>query len=129
MWSSFKGECGRHFKFAFIFGTPQSNSLILSDSQFRELETGGYFIPAGPRDQVFHRKPVQEIDNSEDRLGANEDPDIHQEDVTEAIHADEQPAPNPGEAMRRSSRVKQPSMKLLEMISLQEDWGKRQMSC
>ena len=83
-----------------LFGEAQSDSLILSQSQFKELETGGYFISAGPRDQVFHRKPVQETNNLEDTVDPDEEPDTGLEEVAEAIQP---PTPHPEEALRRST--------------------------
>ena len=101
-----------------LYGQAQSDSLILSQSQFKELETGGYFISTGDRGQVFHRKPVQDAGDVADRV----DPD--EEDFTDLREANEDIQPSPPNhqgALRRSTRPSIPSMKFLEQIAHVED--------
>ena len=97
-----------------LYGQAQNDSLILNQSQFHELETGGYCVSSG-RDHLFHGKPVHDVDDDVDR----EDPDNDAD-----MELDNHPEPTPTslkEPLRRSTRVPQPSLRFLETIAHSED--------
>ena len=98
-----------------LYGQADNDNLILDESQFTHLETGGYLI-SGTKDReaIFHGNPIldatEDIGNNGDEREQDLEVDIPGPD---SIHLQQ--------SVRRSSRIQTPSLRFLETIASAED--------
>ena len=93
----------------------EHDTLLLDESQFTHLETGGYLISGNKeREAIFHGNPL--LDVTED---IEHNAEEREQDLMEDL-----PDPDPvhlQQAVRRSSRIQTPSLRFLETIASNED--------